>query len=290
MKFLPVEGNRMRLDGGAMFGNCPKVLWEKWLQPDAMNRVELACRSLMLRHGDKRILFDVGIGAFFDPKMKERFGVKSKKHDLIENLNKLDLDEDDIDAVVLTHLHFDHAGGLLPPFGEEDRLLFPNAKIYVGKEHWEHAQNPPKRERASFIPKLHELLKSSGRLELIEGKSIPGLEGIHFSQVSGHTKGLLLVFIEDTRPVIVVSDLIPGLAWGNTSIAMGYDRYPELTCREKQALLDIAKQQKALLFFTHDPNVPFSEITDEGTLNEFLFDAVEIVKVWTVESLALFFL
>jgi len=117
VKTVPVEGNRIKFDGGAMFGNVPKELWKKWLTPDEKNRVALASRSLLVQTKTKNILFDVGIGAYLEPKLKERFGVEEDDHRLLANLRELGLSEEDIDVIVLSHLHFDHVGGLLPSRG-----------------------------------------------------------------------------------------------------------------------------------------------------------------------------
>src|SRR5690606_30753194 len=112
MKLYAVEGNTQKLDGGAMFGNAPKALWSRWIEPAADNRIPLACRALLVETDDGRnILFEVGIGSFFDKKLKDRYGVDSEEHDLLLHLRSMGLEEGDIDAVVLSHLHFDHAGG-----------------------------------------------------------------------------------------------------------------------------------------------------------------------------------
>src|SRR3989338_1116502 len=128
-----VEGNRQRLDGGAMFGNAPKALWQRWLVPDADNRIELACRCLLIETHGYKILCETGIGAFFPPKLAERYGIQTPtRHLLLENLEQLGVAEMDIDMVILSHLHFDHAGGLLSPHGEVPvRLLFPKATYVV---------------------------------------------------------------------------------------------------------------------------------------------------------------
>jgi len=248
MKFSPVEGNRLRLDGGAMFGNVPKEMWKKWVESDDKNRIPLASRSLLVQTGTLNILFDVGIGAFFEPKLKDRFGVFEEEHELLKNLKALGLEESDIDMIVLSHLHFDHVGGLLPAYGEESKLLFPNANIYLSRAHWEHAKNPPLREHASFIPDILRLLEGSSRLHFVEGDKHKDFQGlVRFSYSNGHTVGLMLSTIED---VTFVSDLIPGTAWIHLPVVMGYDRFPELTVKEKEALLKGA----ARLFLTHDPH------------------------------------
>ncbi|NGX57651.1 MAG: putative quorum-quenching lactonase YtnP [Chlamydiae bacterium] len=266
MKFTAVEGNRQHLDGGAMFGNVPKEMWKRWIEPDEKNRINLACRSLLVQTDEgKNLLFDVGIGAFFEPKLKERFGIFEDEHILLKNLQELGLGEDDIDGIILSHLHFDHAGGLLPPYGETPRLLFPNAEIYLGKEHWEYAQNPHMRERASFIPELHELLKKSERLNLIDGKFHFDFGGmIEFLYSYGHTVGLTLSkILSDEGPVVFVTDLIPGTPWVHLPVVMGYDRYPEQTVNEKKDFFGEAVSQKTRLFFTHDPRQAWATVQQD---------------------------
>src|SRR5690349_5631049 len=115
-----------------MFGNAPRAMWEKWIEPDAQNRIPLACRCLLVRDGGKTILLEAGIGAFFEPGLRERYGVVEPHHVLLASLAEVGVAPADVDVVVLSHLHFDHAGGLLTAYeaGAKLQLVFPNA-IYV---------------------------------------------------------------------------------------------------------------------------------------------------------------
>jgi glyoxylase-like metal-dependent hydrolase (beta-lactamase superfamily II) len=256
MKCYAVEGNTQRLDGGAMFGNVPKVLWEKWIPADEQNRIPLACRALFVQTDEGRnILFETGIGAFFEPKLRERYGVVEIEHMLLKNLEALGVLHTDVDAIILSHLHFDHAGGLLTPFGEPPRLLFPNAVYYVSEDHWNRSQQPHLREKASYIPILNDMLRQSNRLVLIKGPTHPDLDfGVSFRFSHGHTKGLMLSKLETSSgPLVFVSDLIPGLPWVHLPVTMGYDRYPELLVDEKKLLYEDLAGENAKLFFTHDP-------------------------------------
>ncbi|MCB9743290.1 MAG: MBL fold metallo-hydrolase [Alphaproteobacteria bacterium] len=263
-----LEGNSQRLDGGAMFGNAPRALWERWAQPDERNRIELACRCLLIRDGDRHILLETGIGAFFEPKLRDRFGVEEEEHVLLQELGALGLSHVDIDVVVLSHLHFDHAGGLLSAWmpGAEPELLFPNARYLVGARAWERAIHPHPRDKASFIPQLQPMLEASGRLELVSGPHSPTLgEDYRFIFSDGHTPGLMLTEVAGLGgPIVYASDLIPGRAWVHTSITMGYDRFPELLIDEKRALLEDLVQRNGRLFFTHDPNTALARVTQDG--------------------------
>lgn len=272
-----VEGNRQRLDGGAMFGNAPKVLWERWVDADARNRIDLACRCLLVREPSRWILFETGIGAFFEPKLKERYGVIESRHVLLDSLAELGLSHEDIDVVVLSHLHFDHAGGLLTAHSEHPaKLLFPGATVVVSQHAWERACNPHPRDRASFVPEIQQLLERSGRLEVVsEGGQSAALGSayrMHFS--NGHTPGLMMTEIPGSLgPILFAADLIPGRAWVHRSITMGYDRYPELLIDEKSACLDDLVNRGGRLFFTHDPDCAMARVTrDErgryGSMND----------------------
>jgi glyoxylase-like metal-dependent hydrolase (beta-lactamase superfamily II) len=266
MQLWSVEGNRQRLDGGAMFGNVPRALWSRWIAPDEENRIELACRALLVDLDGRWVLFETGIGAFFEPKLRERYGVYESEHVLLGSLSSRGVSQEDIHAVVLSHLHFDHAGGLLAPFcaGAPLSLLFPNARYVIGARAWERARAPHPRDRASFIPGLVELLEASGRLEIVAGEETPSLgEAVHFSYSEGHTPGLMHAEIGGEGGVVFCSDLIPGRPWVHLPVTMGYDRNPELLIDEKRRFLEQRLARGQSLFFTHDLGCALASVVRE---------------------------
>lgn len=265
MQLHSIEGNTQRLDGGSMFGNCPRVLWERWAPADDRHRIDLACRSLLVVEDERRVLLETGIGAFFEPKLRERFGVQEEEHVLLNSLAAQGVAPDEIDVVVLSHLHFDHAGGLLMPWAEtggELVLAFPKARYVCGMRAWQRAKNPHPRDRASFIPGLCDLLEGTGRLELVDGERSATLgEAYSFSYSEGHTPGLTLTRVESPRgPVTFMGDLIPGTPWVHLPITMGYDRYPEKLIDEKREMLERVIAEDGWAFYTHDPKIAASKI------------------------------
>lgn len=269
MQLWSIMGNSQRLDGGSMFGNVPRALWERWLPPDEQHRVPLACRALLVKGLNGRtVLFETGIGSFFEPKLKERYGVMEDRHVLLDSLQAVGVGHEDIDAVVLSHLHFDHAGGLLAPWqeGQEAQLLFPHAQFFVGAEHWQRAQQPHFRDRASFIPALHTCLEQSGRLQLVDGPHHEYFgDHVRFHFSHGHTPGLMLSELrahseQGANGLVFCADLIPGRPWVHLPVTMGYDRYPERLIDEKQAFLSDMLARNIQLYFTHDPNCALASI------------------------------
>jgi glyoxylase-like metal-dependent hydrolase (beta-lactamase superfamily II) len=276
MKLWSIMGNSQRLDGGAMFGNAPRAMWSQWLPPDDENRVPLACRALLASPlNGKTVLFETGIGAFFEPRMRERFGVVEAEHVLLDSLARAGFSHEDVDVVVLSHLHFDHAGGLLAPWreGVAPQLLFPKATFVVGAEHWQRAKHPHPRDRASFIPELAGLLEASGRLEVVQGEHCSALgDAVRFHYSQGHTPGLMLAEIVGAPDaqgrahggLVFCADLIPGRPWVHVPITMGYDRYPEMLIDEKRAFLDDKLDRNVHLFFTHDPGCALAQVTRDA--------------------------
>jgi glyoxylase-like metal-dependent hydrolase (beta-lactamase superfamily II) len=278
MKLWSIRGNSQKLDGGAMFGNAPRALWSRWSAPDDQNRIDLACRALLAKPlAGKTVLFETGIGAFFEPKLRERYGVVEDRHVLLDSLREAGFSHEDIDVVVLSHLHFDHAGGLLAPWreGAAPELLFPNATYLVSAACWDRARDPHPRDRASFIPELPDLLERSGRLELVDGAHSRALgDSVRFHYSDGHTPGLMLAEIVgpecvDGEPhggVVFCADLIPGRPWVHVPITMGYDRNAELLIDEKREFLEDKLRRNVHLYFTHDPEVALAQVVrdDKG--------------------------
>ena len=264
---IPVLGNSQRLDGGAMFGNAPRALWERWCPPDERGLIPLATRALLVREdGGRNVLLETGIGAFFAPELRERYGVVEERHVLLDHLTELGVEPGDIDVVVVSHLHFDHAGGLLTTYreGSAPALAFPNARFVVSSDAWDRARHPHVRDRASFVSELPALLEASGRLEVVPtgATSSPTLgPGYRFHVSNGHTPGLLLTEVETADgPVLFAGDLIPGVPWVHLPITMGYDRFPELLIDEKTTLLRDLHERGGRVCFTHDPEVAVARI------------------------------
>lgn len=264
MKLYSIEGNSQRLDGGSMFGNVPRALWERWVTPDEQHRIPLACRAMLVRDlNGKNVLFEAGIGAFFEPKLKQRFGVVEERHVLLDSLAEHGLGHEDIDVVVLSHLHFDHVGGLMSAWqpDREPELLFPKATFVVGRESWQRAQDPHPRDRASFIPEIINALADSGRLEIIDGDRAPSLgDAVRFTVSDGHTPGMLLAEVGGDGGVVFCADLIPGRPWVHLPVTMGYDRFPEKLINEKTRFLKDKHQRGVRLYFTHDADCAMATV------------------------------
>lgn len=267
MKTYSVKGNDFKLDGGAMFGHAPKSMWRDWFKPDRANRISLSSRSLYVKTKDYNILCETGIGNFLEPKLAKRYGVGISEHKLIKNLKSLGIKETDIDYVILSHLHFDHAGGLISKQLQKGSwdLCFPNAKYLVGREQFERAGKPHPRDKASFIKGLTNCLEDSGRLILVDKETVNGLEDVvSFYYTEGHTPGQLhSLFHGGKEKVFFAGDLAPGTTWVNLPITMGFDRAPEKLVDEKKKIFEKAVNEKWLVFYTHDPVVAASRISAE---------------------------
>jgi glyoxylase-like metal-dependent hydrolase (beta-lactamase superfamily II) len=198
---------------------------------------------MLLESDGRKVLFETGIGCFFPPDLRERYGVIENEPILLQSLATLGLSDSDIDVVVLSHLHFDHAGGLLAPYSSHRpmELLFPRAEFVVSARAFERAENPHLRDRASFIDELPALLRASHRLRLVddaeEAAKVLGPD-ITFALTDGHTPGMLHAEVSGARAsLLFCADLIPGTAWVHQAITMGYDRFPERLVDEKGELL-----------------------------------------------------
>jgi len=259
----------MRLDAGTLFGHVPRALYHRWIEVGPDGRTHLANRSLLVEDGDRRVLLEAGIGAFFGPSLRRRYGVEDSHHALVRALAARDLSDADIDWVILSHLHFDHAGGLLAPYaeGEEPRLLFPRARFLVSRDAWERSRSPHQRDQASFIEALPPLLRESQRLAVVDDSTAATRllgERFRFRLSHGHTPGMLhTTVIGETANVFFGADLVPGRAWVHLPVTMGYDRHAERVVDEKAQLYRETELSRTVFFYTHDPEVAASRVEIE---------------------------
>ena len=254
------------LDGGAMFGIIPKPLWEKKNPADAMNRIKLATRNLLLEDGKRRILVDTGMGNKWDDKSKKIYDIDQDGFSLPGQLAKIGIGPGDITDVILTHLHFDHTGGSTAERDGKLEPAFPNAKYYVQKKNYDWAVNPSERDKGSYLKENFVPLMDAGVLNFIEGETEFD-DGIEFILVNGHTFAQQLLKISDSSGTLLYCcDLFPTASHIPLPYVMGYDLQPLVTVEEKKKILKKAVDEEWRLFFEHDPESAVGKvmITDKG--------------------------
>ncbi|MDX1438713.1 MAG: MBL fold metallo-hydrolase [Rubricoccaceae bacterium] len=261
-----IHAGFLRLDGGAMFGIVPKPLWERRIPADDKNRILLAMRCLLLRGHGRTILVDNGVGDKYTEKFGEIYGVDVEEHSLLTSLESTGVHPDEVTDVVLTHLHFDHAGGSTTR-NEEGKLelVCQNATHHIQKSHWEWAKESP-REQASFLPENIDPIGKSGRLNLLEGEETP-FPNISMIVVNGHTRGQQLPLIRgENETLLYAADLLPTTAHIPLLWIMAYDVEPLETLEEKTRVLQRAAQGNWRIFFEHDPEIATGRIeaTERG--------------------------
>jgi glyoxylase-like metal-dependent hydrolase (beta-lactamase superfamily II) len=250
----PVTDGRFRLDGGAMFGVVPKVLWERCCQPDDQNRIQLGLNCLLIRIGRKNILLDTGLGDKEDAKFQEMFAVE-RMPTLRDSLKMHGLQPEDIHMVINTHLHFDHAGG--NTVCEEGSVVptFPKAKYIVQRGEYEDAARANERTRVSYRRENFTPVAHVDQWEFVDGEN-EVLPGVTVMVTEGHTRCHQSIKIESEGQVaFYLGDLIPTVSHLPLPYIMGYDLYPLQTLETKRWVLDRALNENWLLVFEHDPRV-----------------------------------
>lgn len=254
-KIIPIESGDFRLDGGAMMGSVPRVLWEKTNPPDGVNRIDLALRCLLLDDGDNRILIETGMGSKISQKTRSMYHVVQPENPLKEKLAEAGYSPGNITHVTNSHLHFDHCGGNT----EYDRKgntvpAFPHARYFISDKNWITATNPGPRDRASYLEENFIPLMKQGLLELLPDKA-EIVDGVSILIVNGHTPGQQLIKVEsEGETLLFCGDLVPLRSHLKLPWIMGYDLHAGRTLEEKTDILNQAADKSWWLFFTHDPH------------------------------------
>jgi glyoxylase-like metal-dependent hydrolase (beta-lactamase superfamily II) len=256
----PLLDGYFRLDGGAMFGVVPKVLWEKTNPADERNRILLALGALLVRVHSKYVLIDTGIGNKGDEKFCDIYGV-DRKPSIEESLAKMALSPKDIQIVINTHFHFDHAGGNTTRL-QDGRIVptFPNAEYYVQRDEWHCAMRPNERTQRSYLIENYDILAKLDRLNLLDGDA-EILPGIRVMKTPGHTEHHQSVIVQsEGETVCFLGDLIPTRSHLPLPYIMAYDLFPLTSLETKRRLLDQAHEEGWWLFFQHDPQARMGQL------------------------------
>ena len=257
MKIHPLNTGNFKLDGGAMFGVVPKMVWQKTNPADQNNLCDWSMRSMLIEDGDRLILIDAGIGDKQSEKFFSHYYL-SGNDSLIGNLKQLGFSPDDVTDVFLTHLHFDHCGGAIQ--WNKDRTgfepVFKKALYWSTENHWQWATVPNPREKASFLSENILPIQESGQLKFIERtgdftKNIfPNFDVLF---VDGHTESMMIPHIQyKGKTLVFMADLLPSVGHIPLPYVMGYDTRPLLTMTEKEKFLHLATEQEFVLFLEHD--------------------------------------
>lgn len=249
----------LRLDGGAMFGSVPKNIWEKRITADNENCIRLATRSMLIRHKDRVFLTDVGMGDKWNDKQRQIFAVQNTP------ISELGFDRSSVTDIILTHLHFDHAGGIsrFKPGSSDLELVYPNAQVYLQKDNLENAQSPSLRERASYLVENVRVLEKA-KLNLITG-DVEIYPGIWVHQVNGHTVGQQWIEVRSGNESIVYpTDLVPTSHHLPIPFNMGYDICADTVMKEKEHFASYVMKRDALIVFQHDEKVAAARIEKDA--------------------------
>lgn len=234
-----------------MFGVVPRPLWSRTNPPDERNRIDMGLTCMVCRWEDRVILVDAGIGEKFEPRLAEIYRIDHSEFDLERSLARLDLRPSDVTDVVLTHLHFDHAGGLTKPGPEP---TFPQARHFVQKRHLEWALAPSAKDKGSFLEDDFRPLLQNGLLETVDG---PGelFPGLWVHPLDGHTPAMQAVLLDGDPPLFFAADLLPTTTHLHLPYIMAYDVQPLITVTEKEQYLRRAVEEGWTVVFEHDADV-----------------------------------
>ncbi|MGE5205288.1 MAG: MBL fold metallo-hydrolase [Chlamydiota bacterium] len=257
-----VDDGTYYLDGGAFFGVVPKVLWQRRLPADEMNRISGAMNSLLVRTGKHTVLVETGMGNKLPDKMKQIYGPQEK---LLESLAGVGVSPEQIDIVINTHLHFDHCGWNTVRRNGQVEPTFPNARYYVQKGEWEHACRQLERDRISYISDNYDPLVRSGQMQLLQGDQEIA-PGISVSVYPGHTRHMQALLIRGSgQTMCYISDLIPTSAHLDLTWVMAFDLFPLETIESRKKFYAEAIPGKWLVAFTHDPAIPWAFLEMQGS-------------------------
>ncbi|MDQ4120301.1 MAG: MBL fold metallo-hydrolase [Acidobacteriota bacterium] len=260
-----IPDTEFRLDGGAMFGIVPRVLWERACPPDELNRIRLQTNCLFVETATERILIETGIGEKWTEKQAKIYGINRQKTFADSLFEKTGYKSEDITIVINTHLHLDHAGGNTK-MDENGKIIsaFPNARYFVSEAEHKHAENPTERDRGSYIADDWRPPGEAGQLEL-KPENYEVVPGLTMQQMRGHNGSMQTVRLTTGGETFYsFADLIPTTAHLPLSWVMGYDLFPLETLENKKKLLPQAVKENWLCFFYHDPETSLCRLTEEN--------------------------
>ena len=278
MKLHSIHAGNFKLDGGAMFGVVPKVIWNKINPADENNLCSWAMRCLLIEDGNRLILVDNGIGNKQDEKFMGHYHLHGD-HSLEKSLAEKGFSKDDITDVFLTHLHFDHCGGSIIREGENLVPAFKNATYWSNERHWQWATEPNDREKASFLKENILPIQQSGQLKFIEKSQEEFPANFVVRQVFGHTEAMMLPqLVYKNQTLLYMADLLPSAGHIPLPYVMAYDMFPLTTLNEKKSFLTEAQQNNYILFFEHDPVIECCtlKMTEKGIRMDKSFKLAEI--------------
>ena len=242
-----------RLDGGSMFGALPKSVWSKLLEPDDKNRIPLVSRILVIKQGPRTTLIDTGVGPNWSEKGAEIYGITSRLNGTLREVVP------GVTDIVLTHLHFDHAGGIGVGGVDTPELAFPNARVHLQRENYDRGCYPGLREKASYR-QLDIKLVGESKMCLLEKAAEP-ITGVTLTPSYGHTRGLQWAHIRVNRDVYVFpADLVPTAHHLHLPFTLGYDMNAEKVMEEKRVMLEEAIRENWTLVFSHDKDIAAAKI------------------------------